>query len=115
MCEIKKTHRPKTMLFGRFFECEPNMNSELSVFCANASCQISYTKIILTHLLQIKLNDNMSTNKYSFLLIVYTLLSNTAQCSLLKLVSVCWCAQSPTTTIWANTTPIDKHALWKED
>ncbi len=26
------------MLFGRFFEFEPNMKSELSVFLASASC-----------------------------------------------------------------------------
>ena len=30
------------MLFGRFLECEPNMNIELSDFCANASWQISH-------------------------------------------------------------------------
>jgi len=40
------------MLFGRFLECEPNMNSELSVFCANASWQISQIKIISAHPLQ---------------------------------------------------------------
>ena len=37
--KFKNEYIPRMMLFGRFLECEPNMNSELSVFCANASWQ----------------------------------------------------------------------------